>query len=61
MRRGRVLVKRKLHVCRLDNGDVVHMIDVSDRSDSEIDKIQIALLQKTDLNKFYVDLVSETN
>jgi hypothetical protein len=52
-------MKRELHVCRLADDEVVHTIDVSERSESEIDRIEIALLQKTDTEKFYVQLVSK--
>ena len=48
-------MKRELRVCRLSDGEVIHTIDVSTRSENEIAKIESGLLRKVNTDLYCVD------
>lgn len=54
-----MMKKRELLVKSLETDEVVHRIDVTDKSDRQVEKVEMGLLHKVDLERFYVDDTGE--
>jgi curli biogenesis system outer membrane secretion channel CsgG len=48
-------MNRELRVVRTDTGEVVHLVDVTGKSDREVEKVMGGMLRNMDRERFHVE------
>jgi hypothetical protein len=47
--------KRELRVVEIETKAIVHTLDVTDRSDREVERIELGMLRNMNTEKFYIE------
>lgn len=51
--------RRYLAVRDIKTDEIVHRVDVSGRSESQVERVELGMLMRIDTDRFYVDYIEE--